>query len=286
MELEITHPDSVAAGREFAVSFLIRNNGWEDKGPVSLLFSPGSGALGPARGWEGIRVDRIAAGGSYGETVAFRTSPEARTGPHFINLNYSHVLLENNLEPREAARENVAVALEVRERPGLGIHVAAPEAVFPEAEFPFTVELLAGDGGLRDVTVELLAGDGAGFSGQTLHSFSYVEGGRPLEIASRIATPPGEIQAERRVPFQVMVSYTDDAGERREDSRTVVLVLRPRTFMEVTADGGIWVGDLFIAPYVSLGTIAAVPAGALLSLAIRRRGAGKGKGAGGRRRRR
>ena len=47
--------------------------------------------------------------------------------------------------------------------------------------------------------------------------------------------------------------------------------MRPRTFMELTTDGGIWVGDFFIAPYVSLGTIIGIPAGAILSLAIRRK---------------
>ncbi len=46
--------------------------------------------------------------------------------------------------------------------------------------------------------------------------------------------------------------------------------MRPRTFMELTTDGGIWIGDFFIAPYVSLGTIIGIPAGATISLLIRR----------------
>ena len=49
--------------------------------------------------------------------------------------------------------------------------------------------------------------------------------------------------------------------EMKEDSQTVSVVLRPRTFMELTTDGGIWIGDFFIAPYVSLGTIIGIPAG-------------------------
>ncbi len=46
--------------------------------------------------------------------------------------------------------------------------------------------------------------------------------------------------------------------------------MRPRTFMELTTDGGIWIGDFFIAPYVSLGTVIGIPAGAAISLLIRR----------------
>ena len=41
--------------------------------------------------------------------------------------------------------------------------------------------------------------------------------------------------------------------------------------MELTTDGGIWIGDFFIAPYVSLGTIIGIPAGAIISLLIRRK---------------
>ena len=58
--------------------------------------------------------------------------------------------------------------------------------------------------------------------------------------------------------------------KKKTESQTVSVVLRPRTFMELTTDGGIWVGDFFIAPYVSLGTVIGIPAGALISLLIRR----------------
>ena len=48
------------------------------------------------------------------------------------------------------------------------------------------------------------------------------------------------------------------------------MILRPRTMMELTSDGGIWIGDFFIAPYVSIGTIVGIPAGTLFSIAIKR----------------
>jgi len=40
--------------------------------------------------------------------------------------------------------------------------------------------------------------------------------------------------------------------------------------MELTTDGGVWIGDFFIAPYVSIGTIIGIPAGTIISLLIRK----------------
>lgn len=45
----------------------------------------------------------------------------------------------------------------------------------------------------------------------------------------------------------------------------------PRTFMELTTDRGVWIGDFFIAPYVSIGTIVGIPAETLFSIAIKRK---------------
>ena len=60
-------------------------------------------------------------------------------------------------------------------------------------------------------------------------------------------------------------------GNEVTNSKTSTLILRPRTLMEITTDGGIWIGDFFIAPYVSIGTLIGIPAGTLFSIAIRRR---------------
>ncbi|MDX1532971.1 MAG: hypothetical protein R3230_02050, partial [Nitrosopumilaceae archaeon] len=124
---------------------------------------------------------------------------------------------------------------------------------------------------LKDVRIEIIPPKDIEFRGETLHTFSSIQKGEPLSITSRIITPSDEIQTEYKVPFQIIVTYQDDVGEQKEDSKTVSLVLRPRTFMELTTDGGIWIGDFFIAPYVSLGTVIGIPAGALLSLLIRRK---------------
>ena len=83
------------------------------------------------------------------------------------------------------------------------------------------------------------------------------------------------MDTEYRIPFGIVVEYTDDTGAEKADSQTVSLVLRPRTFMELTGDGGIWIGDFFIAPYVSIGTIIGIPAGTIMTLLIKRRKDGK-----------
>ena len=79
-----------------------------------------------------------------------------------------------------------------------------------------------------------------------MHSFSKIEKNIPVGITSRIITPTEEVNTEYKLPFEIIVQYTDDIGEQKEDSQTVSVVLRPRTFMELTTDGGIWIGDFFI----------------------------------------
>ena len=81
---------------------------------------------------------------------------------------------------------------------------------------------------------------------------------------------PTYVSTEHTIPIKVMVNYTDDLGDEKSDSWSVPLLLRPKTFLEITNDGGIWVGDFFIAPYVSIGTIVGIPAGTIFSLLLRR----------------
>ncbi len=268
MDIEITYPDTAIIGRDFPVSFLIHNNGWEDKERVVIRFDPDDAIVPVTKNSTGI--EKIAAGGSYGDTVDFAVLPGASAGIHFLNLDYSQVLLENNETPRPETRTNIAIALDIREQARVSIHAAAPESIFARAEFPFTVEVLSEDVDLRDVHIEIIAPKDIEFRGETLHVFSSVKRGETLGITSRIITPAEEVQAEYSVPFQILVSY-DDAGKRQEDSQTVSLTLRPRSFMELTTDGGIWIGGIFIAPYISLGTIIGIPAGAVFSLLIKKR---------------
>ena len=287
MELEVSHPGTVAAGSEFAASFLVRNGGWEDKDAVTVLAAPG-GSVAPAGAGGGgggaiavIDAGRVGAGGSHGQAAEFAASPAARPGTHYINLEYSHILLENNEVPREPSRTGLAIPIEVVTRPRVSVDVSAPESLFAGAEFPLGIKVGSGAADLSDVRVEIVAPPGVELRGQPLHSSSLVERGGAMEIEARVWVPPADVAGERRVPLQVVVSYEGEDGERREETRTVSPVLRPRTFMELTGDGGVWIGDFFIAPYVSLGTIVGIPAGALLSVVIRRRMSGGGRGGGG-----
>lgn len=269
MDIQITHPDSAIIDRTILISFLVENNGWEDKQDIIFVFSPDDVII-PIDDNE-IQIDKISAGGSYGETVDFRISSDASSGSHFVNLEYSQVLLANNEEPQPPTHANIAIPILLKEQPKVTIHTVTPESLFTNAEFPFTVEIISEDIDINDVKLEIVPPKDIDFRGETLHTFSSIQQNVPISVTSRIITPSQEISTQYKVPFQVMVTYTDDVGQEKTDSKTVSLVMRPRTFMELTTDGGIWIGDFFIAPYVSLGTIIAIPAGAIISLAIRRK---------------
>lgn len=269
MDIQITHPDSAIIDRTILISFLVENNGWEDKQDVIFVFSPDDVII-PIDDNE-IQIDKISAGGSYGETVDFRILSDASPGSHFVNLEYSQVLLANNEEPQPSTHANIAIPILLKEQPKVTIHTVTPESLFTNAEFPFTVEIISEDIDINDVKLEIVPPKDIDFRGETLHTFSSIQQNVPISVTSRIITPSQEISTQYKVPFQVMVTYTDDVGQEKTDSKTISLVMRPRTFMELTTDGGIWIGDFFIAPYVSLGTIIAIPAGTIISLAIRRK---------------
>ncbi|MEE8180990.1 MAG: hypothetical protein V3T67_04020 [Nitrosopumilaceae archaeon] len=269
MDIQITHPDSAIIDRTILISFLVENNGWEDKQDVIFVFSPDDVII-PIDDNE-IQIDKISAGGSYGETVDFRILSDASPGSHFVNLEYSQILLANNEEPQPPTHANIAIPILLKEQPKVTIHTVTPESLFTNAEFPFTVEIISEDIDINDVKLEIVPPKDVDFRGETLHTFSSIQQNVPISVTSRIITPSQEISTQYKVPFQVVVTYTDDVGQEKTDSKTISLVMRPRTFMELTTDGGIWIGDFFIAPYVSLGTIIAIPAGTIISLAIRRK---------------
>ena len=98
---------------------------------------------------------------------------------------------------------------------------------------------------------------------------SLLEKGTPFNVKAEMITPTN-ISTEHTIPVKVIVSYTDDLGDEKSDASSVSLLLRPKTFLEVTNDGGLWIGDFFIAPYVSIGTIVGIPAGTIFSLLLKR----------------
>jgi hypothetical protein len=268
MDVTITHPDSVIAGRDFAISILVQNNGWEDKQDISLIITTQDDAISTKNGT--LSVARLSKEGSYGGTIDFSSLMQAQQGTYYLNSLYSHVLLSNNETPMPPFQKNIAIPIELKGQPEIQLNTVTPTAIFPNAEFAFDVEILSKDIDLKDVTVAIVAPSDITFRGQSVHSFSSLQKNTPVLIHSQIITNPVDITTEHKLPFEVLVRYTDDTGEEKTTSKTIPLLLRPRTFMEITSDGGIWVGGVFLAPYVSIGTIIGIPAGTLFSILIHR----------------
>lgn len=268
MDIQISFPNSAVVDRTFSVSVLVENNGWEDKQDVIFTFNPDDAIV--ALDKREVVIKKISAGGSYGETIDFKIISNASLGNHFLNIDYSQVILANNEEPQAPTGKSIALPIVVKEQPKVTIHTVTPESIFTNAEFPITVEIISEDAELNDVALQIIPPKDIEFRGETMHTFSSIQKEIPVSITSRIITPSQEINTEYKIPFQIIVSYTDDVGEEKSDSKTFSLVMRPRTFMELTTDGGIWIGDFFIAPYISLGTIIGIPAGATIHLLIKR----------------
>ena len=269
MDLEILYSDEIVAGREGIISILIKNNGWEDKQNISILFSSTDNSFILDRN-NTIIIEKLAQGGSYGANIEFSVPEKINEGIHFLNMKYSHILVANNQTPQPAIFNDIALPIKVKEDPKITISTITPESIFANAEFPFTIEILSEDIDITNLTIKIIPPKDIEFRGETLHTFSKLERDTSLEITSQIITPIDKVGTEYKLPFEIIVTFTDDIGEEKVDSQTVSTILRPRTFMELTADGGIWVGDFFIAPYVSLGTIIGIPAGAVISLLIRK----------------
>jgi hypothetical protein len=269
MDLQIIYPESVPVGRIFSISVLIENKGWENKQDISLFVTNPEGSIIPIDKSE-IIIERLSTAGSYGRTINFQISDDATAGTHFLNILYSQVLVKNNEDPQNPTTSNIAIPIIVKEQPKVTIHTKTPDMIFPNAEFPFEVEIISEDIDLYDVSVQIIPPQNIMFQGEGVHSFSSIQKNVPISIMNQIKTSQQDLGTEHQVPFEVIVSYTDDTGNKKGESKTVPIVLRPRTFMEITTNGGIWVGDFFIAPYVSIGTIIGIPVGTLFSLALKR----------------
>ncbi len=273
VDVTITYPESVVSGDVFSITILVENNGWEDKRDVRFDFRPGS-ALTADR--DMLVIDRISEGGSFGETVGFGAFSEDESD-YFLNIGYSQVLMRDDRAPSEPFVTDFAIPITVKDEPGILIRTVTPESIFTSAEFPFEVGVLSEDIDLYDVSVRIIAPRDIEFRGETLHAFSRVDKNEEVDIRAEIITPMEEVDTQHKLPFEVIVTYRDHEDNEKTESKTVPLLLRPRTFMEVTTDGGIWIGGFFIAPYVSLGTIIGIPAGAILSVLIRRAQKNPGK---------
>ena len=269
MDLEITYPESVMIGRTFSISIHLQNNGWENKQDISFNISNPDSAFKPL-GDEKIIIGELTTTSSFGTTLDYHVANNANVGTHFFNISYSQVLVSNNIDPMVPTKSNIALPIIVEKEPIVRIETITPESIFANTEFPFEVSITSDDIDLSDLSVQIIIPQDIGIRGDTSYSVSLLEKGEPYTINAELMTPITDITTEYTIPVKVTVSYTDDLGDEKSESQSVPLLLRPKTFMEITNDGGIWIGDFFIAPYVSIGTIVGIPTGTILSLLIRR----------------
>ena len=268
MEIEIVHPDSVLNERTFSISFLIQNNGWESIQNIILKLTNPDDAFTPVAE-ETIRIEELTSSSSFGTTLDYVVHKDATEGTHFINIDYSQILLSNNVDPMPQTQMNIAIPIEVLNRPEIVIETITPESIFAKSEFSIQATITSSDIDLEDITLEIIAPD-IEFRGDTFYKLSSLEKQTPYTISAELITPVENVTTEYTIPVKVILTYTDDLGETNTSTQSMPLLLRPKTFMELTNDGGIWIGDFFIAPYVSIGTIVGIPAGTILSLIIRR----------------
>ena len=166
---------------------------------------------------------------------------------------------------------NTAIALPIMvvKEPVVTVQTTTPESIFSNTEFPFEISVVSHDIDIKDLTVQIIVPEDIEFRGDTSYNMSLLEKGTPFNVKAEMITPTN-ISTEHTIPVKVIVSYTDDLGDEKSDSSSVSLLLRPKTFLEITNDGGLWIGDFFIAPYVSIGTIVGIPAGTIFSLLLKR----------------
>ena len=268
MDLQITYPESVMIGRIFSVAIHLENNGWENKQDISFAISNPDFAF-KSLGDETITIEELTTSSSFGTTLDYEVSKNTNEGTHFLNISYSQVLVSNNVDPMPATKTAIALPIIVIKEPVVTIQTTTPESIFSNTEFPFEVNVISEDIDISDLTVQIIVPQDIEFRGDTSYNVSSLQKGIPFNIKAEMITPT-IISTEHTIPVKVVVSYTDDLGDEKSDSSSVPLLLRPKTFLEITNDGGIWVGDFFIAPYVSIGTIVGIPAGTIFSLLLRR----------------
>ena len=269
MDLEITYPDSVMTERVFSISILLQNNGWENKQDISFILSNLDGAFTSLVD-DTIIIEELTTTSSFGTTIDYQVSDTANEGTHFLNIDYTQVLVSNNIDPMEATQTNIALPIDVYGNPVIVIETVTPESIFSNSEFTFETTVISEDIDLKDVTVQIITPSDIEFRGDTSYVISVLEKQEPYTVTAEMITPIKDVTSEYTIPVKVLVSYTDDLDEEKTETQSVPLLLRPKMFMEITNDWGIWVGDFFIAPYVSIGTLVGIPAGTILSLMIRR----------------
>ena len=200
--------------------FWVKNNGWEDKQDILFVFSNQDNTLVTSPS-DSIIIDKLTQGGSYGGNIDLLVSNDSNPGIHFLNLRYSQILVANNETPQPPTFQDIAIPITVKENASIMIYTKMPESIFSNAEFPIEVEVVSEDMDITDVSIKTIPPTDIEFRGETLHTFSKIEKNTPVGITSQIITPTEEVNTEYKLPFEIIVAYTDDVGVEKEDSQTV-----------------------------------------------------------------
>jgi len=257
------------AGKPFTISFLVTNTGTSEKQDITISID-GQSAFRPLSE-NTFHIPRLAGSGTYGTTIDFEVVPNATLGTQFINVNFTRVSNPDVFDATGDIFYNTVLAIQISEKPRLAIRTITPDSIFANAEFPFEVEIEGLGTSLNDVDVQIIPPQEVTFRGETMHTFSFIESYVPIGMRSQLVTMElKEVGVEHYLPFEIIVNYLDDSGEQKTESKTVSLLLRPRGILELTTEGGIWVGGIFLAPYVSIGTIVGIPVAAVITFLIKR----------------
>jgi len=269
IEVSINYPDSVVAGQTFTINFIVENTASTERKYIFVSIS-GEPVFIPTN-VDRFQIPRLSGYGSYGASLDFQVDPKATIGTQFLNLNFTRISDPEVFDGIEDVFFNRVLPVNISEKPKLLIETITPNSIFTDAEFPFEVKIEGIGTALHDVNVRINPPNEINFRGETLHTFSFIERNTPISMRAQLVTlGQGEVGTEHYIPIEIQVEYTNDDGEQNTNSKTVPLLLRPRTFFEWGPDGGLWIGGIFLAPYVSIGTIVSIPGGVILTYVIKR----------------
>ena len=155
MDLQNTYPDSVMTERIFSISILLQNNGWENKQDISFTLSNPDDVF-TTLGDDTIIIDELTTTSSFGTTIDYKVSKTANEGAHFLNIDYTQVLVSNNIDPMQPTQTNIALPIDVYGNPVIVIETSTPESIFSNSEFTFETSVISEDIDLKDVTVQII----------------------------------------------------------------------------------------------------------------------------------
>ena len=254
MDLEITYPESVMKQRTFSISILLQNNGWENKEDISFVLN-NPDAVFVTEDNQTIVIDELTTTSSFGTTIDYEVVSNANEGVHFLNIDYTQVLVRNNTEPMSSTQTDIALPILVFGEPVISIETVTPESIFANSEFTFETTIISEDIDIRDVTVKIITPGDIEFRGDTSYTISLLEKMKPYSVTAEMITPIKDVTMEYTIPVKVLVSYTDDLDEEKTETQSVPLLLRPKMFMEITGSLKTSIGNAIFVCADGIGSV-------------------------------